>query len=148
MAIMVQLIVPADAIAMVTIGGLAFEGDPLESEAIRLDIATAEEREDYVEWRVARIMQRLAKPGSHWFKAVDAETGEMVGFSGIYDTRLGQDVTSFNQPSDVNSLPFPKIVNKQMMDEHGKELEEKRVELMGNRADYWCRSSGESELDG
>lgn len=139
MAISILPATLADVRIMMPTGVKAFSSDPLNRAIENVDKATPEQRQDYLEWRIARNEKRMTGPGKHWFKAVDTDSGAIVGYTGIMAP----------EAESVNGLPEGKepelnaataaIMNKELYGEVERKLGEARERCMGARKDYWCK---------
>jgi hypothetical protein len=133
-------IIPADhndAPKLVPVGIRAFKHDPLHNRLENLEGLTTAELDAHMQWRIARNVRRMAGPDDHWYQAIDTETGEPVGFTGIMAPEKGKkkDVS----PSDVaTELVMPACINKEVHDMIATTSDRLRKEYMGDRDDYWC----------
>lgn len=73
-----------DVPQMTHVGLLAFQDDLLNRAIIPLHKATPEQLEEHWAWRQARMVQRMTGPGRFFYKAVDEESGNVVGNCAIF----------------------------------------------------------------
>lgn len=133
-------IIPADhndAPRLVPVGIRAFQHDELHSRLETLEGLTPAQLDEHMQWRIARNVRRMAGPHDHWFQAIDTETGEPIGFTGILAPEKGKTKGVFS--SDVApELVMPACINKEISDMVAETSDRLRKEYMGGRDDYWC----------
>ncbi|QIW95100.1 hypothetical protein AMS68_000618 [Peltaster fructicola] len=134
MGIKVEKATPEDAPALTRIGHHAFENDVFQRKAIRFDGANAAQTEEYWTWRIGRMRARLAKSDAHWHKAVDTDTGEIVGFTGIIEPNNAEIDEAFNAQHKDH---LPEIVDGPLFAEHAAKMSTTKERLLGDRNDFW-----------
>ncbi|KAJ8607774.1 hypothetical protein MRB53_040070 [Persea americana] len=132
MSIEIQPVSLSDVSDMVAVGALAFAASSLEKLTFPVQDLTAQQLEEYTAWRRDRAAKRTLKPGSYWYKAVNAETGELAGYTGI----LQPEVPQISLPDKAE---FPSNANVEAILELKDELEAKKTQNLGDRSDVWCR---------
>jgi hypothetical protein len=134
-------IIPADhndAPRLVPIGIRAFKNDELHKRLENLEGLTPAELDQHMQWRIERNVRRMAGPHDHWYQAIDTETGEPVGYTGILAPEKGKTKGLF--AADVETeLPMPACINKEVHDMVAETSDRLRKEYMGVRGDYWCK---------
>lgn len=138
MSITILPALPTDAATITPIGVLAFANDVFNARLAKPN-GTPAQHEEYLQWRIRRNERRMAKPGGTWFKAVDAETGEVVGCTGLQAP--GPEEGEGEANGEVQEAE-PEIFNGEFMREWHEAMEKVRKECMGERQDYWCESFG------
>jgi hypothetical protein len=134
-------IIPADhndAPRLVPVGIRAFKNDEIHSRLENLEGLTPAELDAHMQWRIARNVRRMAGPHDHWFQAIDTETGEPVGFTGVLAPEKGK-VKGLISSDVATELAMPACINKEVHDMVGETSERLRKEYMGDRDDYWCK---------
>ena len=136
-------IIPAhhnDAPRLVPIGIRAFKNDELHSRLENLEGLTPAELDAHMQWRIARNVRRMEGPHDHWYQAIDTETGEPLGYTGILAPEKGK--TKGLISADVAAeLVMPSCINKEIHDMVAETSDRLRKEYMGDRDDYWCMLS-------
>ena len=126
-------IVPAsidDAAEMIDVGMKAFANDQLAKATFDVQSATSEEVEEYKRWRIGLSKLRMSGANNHYFKAVDEETGVLVGYAGLN----GPDT----EPVSHSAIPRPKGLNSDVDDEFSEKQKSTRETYLGDRKDFWC----------
>jgi hypothetical protein len=127
-----------DAPKLVPVGIRAFKKDELHSRLENLAGLTPAELDAHMQWRIARNVKRMAGPDDHWFQALDTETGEPLGYTGIMAPEKGKKKGLFS--ADVaTELVMPACINKEIHDMVAETSDRLRKEYMGDRDDYWCK---------
>ena len=137
---MTVTILPAtvsDARALTSTGLQAFSTDPLNKALENYSALDPTQRNEYLQWRTERNLDRMTGPGKSWFKAVDSATEDLVGYVGMLapkKTRPGSESSTdewhASAPANTDLELFAVFVGK---------LEEMQEKLMGGRDDYWCK---------
>ncbi|KAL1589293.1 hypothetical protein WHR41_02294 [Cladosporium halotolerans] len=133
MSITILPALPTEAATITPIGVLAFANDVFNARLAKPN-GTPAQHEEYLQWRIRRNERRMAKPGGTWFKAVDAETGEVVGCTGVQAP--GPEEGEGEANGEVQEAE-PEIFNGEFMREWHEAMEKVRKECMGERQDYW-----------
>ena len=132
-------IIPADhndAPRLVPIGIRAFKNDELHSRLENLEGLTPAELDAHMQWRIARNVRRMAGPDDHWYQAVDTETGEPLGFTGILAPEKGKKKGLLS--ADVGT-ELPACINREVHKMVGEVSDQLRKQHMGDRDDFWCK---------
>jgi hypothetical protein len=131
-------IIPADhndAPRLVPIGVRAFKNDELHSRLENLEGLTAAELDEHMQWRIARNVRRMAGPDDHWYQAIDTETGEPLGFTGIMAPEKGKKKGLLDADT---GMELPACINREVHKMVGEVSGQLRKQHMGDRDDYWC----------
>jgi hypothetical protein len=131
-------IIPADhndAPRLVPIGVRAFKNDELHSRLENLEGLTAAELDEHMQWRIARNVRRMAGPDDHWHQAIDTETGEPLGFTGIMAPEKGKKKGLLDADTGTE---LPACINREIHKMVGEVSGQLRKQHMGDRDDYWC----------
>ena len=131
MAIKILPATPDDAPELIDVGVKAFANDPLSQAAFNISTAPPEQVEEYKQWRVGLSRLRMAGVGKHYFKAVDEESGTIVGYAGL------------NGP-DVKQVPHsaverPSFYKVEVEEELQSKMKSTREKCIGGREDLWCK---------
>ena len=129
---MTVTILPAtvsDARALTSTGLQAFSTDPLNKALENYSALDPTQRNEYLQWRTERNLDRMTGPGKFWFKAVDSTTGDLVGYVGMLapkktrpEPERSVDEWHASAPANTDLELFATFVRK---------LEEMQEELMG-----------------
>lgn len=125
---------PTDASTLTPMGLLAFSNDPLNRRLLKLSTATPAQLAAHEQWRIKRNERRMAGPGKFWFKAVDDESGEVLGFTGALAP--GQEGAAAGLLKDDGEVP--EVMDRDWMRVWEEGLEGLKGECLGERSDYWC----------
>jgi hypothetical protein len=82
------------------------------------------------EWWENMIKGELTEAGSHWFKVVSEDKGEIVGYCKWRKYEAGHE-------ADTNLPQWPEGSDKVLADETFGDWANKHPQLMGTRA-HWC----------
>lgn len=126
-----------DAPKLVPIGIRAFEHDELHGRLESLEGLSSAELDEHMQWRIARNVRRMAGPHDFWYQAIDTETGEPVGYTGVLAPEKGK--TKGTLAGDAAELAMPACINKEVHDLLGETFDRVRKQHMGDRDDYWCK---------
>lgn len=154
LATMAITIVPAtvdDAPELTRVGMLGFQDDLLNRTILPLHEATPAQLSEHLQWRVARARDRMTGPGKFYVKAVDSETGAIVGSCGIQspevvakNARDGIEVSG-SEVADGDEKPkkleLPSIVKVELQERLDGVMKEAQREILGQREDVWSRFS-------
>lgn len=132
MTIAILPVTSEDVPEMIDVGMKAFAKDPLAQAAFNTATATPDQIEEYKQWRVDLARLRIAGPGKHYFKAVDEETGAIVGYAGLN----GPDVKRLGH----NAIPSPNFYDLQIDEELRSKMQLTRDACISGREDLWCKS--------
>lgn len=130
---------PEDASTLVPIGLLAFSKDPLNRAIEKYADLTPAQRSEHLQWRIGRSKLRMTGPRKHWFKAIDSETGNLVGYTGAAAPEKEE------QPKTTTSIlehltEAPATIDRELAAAAERELEEVKKRNVGDRKDLWCKS--------
>lgn len=137
MAITILPAQPSDASTLVPIGLLAFSADPLNCALLKLSTATPAQLAAHLQWRIKRNERRMAGPGGFWFKAVDSESGEVLGFTGALAPEVDAGAHAGAGALQIDG-EVPEVVDREFMGRWERGLEGLKEECLGARRDYWC----------
>ena len=99
--------------------------------------ATPAQQSEHLRWRTQRMGNRMQPAGTYWFRAVDVQTGRTVGVIGALAP--GCDKSGWtHQPTEA--------IDGEKFEQCAQFIGEKRIELLGDREDVWCKSSDFSLL--
>jgi hypothetical protein len=132
MAIKILPATPDDAPELIDVGMKAFANDPLAQATFNVSTAPPEQVEEYKQWRVGLSRLRMTGTGRHYFKAVDEDSGAIVGYAGL------------NGP-DVERVPHsaverPSFYNIEVEEELQAKMKSTREQCISGREDLWCES--------
>lgn len=95
--------------------------------------ATPAQQSEHLRWRTGRIRNRMQSAGTHWFKAVDVQTGCTVGVTGAIAPHCDKSGW-INEPSEA--------IDEGSFVECARMTAQKRRDLLGDREEEtWCESS-------
>lgn len=80
---------------------------------------------------------------SYFFKAVDAVTGRIVGYSGWFGPEERDEAAPAGKSAAVPGNRFaslPQFVKKGALEETEKKVKAMRSQILGTRKDVWCKS--------
>lgn len=135
MAIAIHPASEADAAEFTPVGMAAFKDDPLHSSLDGPEELTAAQTAEHIEWRTARVKERMAGENVHYFKAVDEATGAIVGYSGWFGPTHTKGLT--NDEDLLTGLPT--YMDRGVMEQIDRSIAQAKQELMSDRSDYWCK---------
>lgn len=142
MAITILPATPSDSAVLTPIGLLAFANDPLNQALVTTTTPTPAQQEEYVQYRIQRNERRMAGPGKSWFKAVDSDTGEVLGYTGILapeQVKVLGGVVAGSGPANADG-PLPEILNREWVDVVEREFGALKKRHLDGREDFWCES--------
>ncbi|KAM0715687.1 hypothetical protein Q7P37_009186 [Cladosporium fusiforme] len=122
----------ADAPTLALIGSLAYANDALFNifRPQETDSSPTQQKSSYLAWRTSRSRNRMTGEGKHWFKATDSQTGNIVGFTGIWSP----EVYATDEKSD--EVP-PAFVNEELLREGERAKALGKERFLGGRRDVW-----------
>lgn len=124
----------SDAASTIDVGMRAFEDNALSQLTMNLHTATPEQVQHWREWRTDMAKMRIDGPGRYYFKAVDDDTGEMLGFTGIY----APEVYNAEAPGHAPT-PAPDWINHEAENEFRTAQTAMSRKHLGERKDVWCQ---------
>lgn len=124
---------PLDAANMVDLDLAAFADNPFVQKTFHVAAASPAQLAEFRTWRTSILEHRMTGPGKRYYKAVDEETGDMVGYAGFYAPE-GFDLES-NWTSAVAMPAFIDVAGQREFREKSKAAKERWV---GGRKDVWC----------
>jgi len=136
-----------DAPELTAMGILGFQDDLLNRAILPLHEATPAQLSEHLQWRTARLRDRMTGPGKYYVKAVDSETGAIVGNCGIQapevvveQAREGTEVSG-SEVADGEEKPkkleLPSILKVEMQDRLEGVMKVAQKEILGGREDVW-----------
>lgn len=135
----------ADAPVLCPVGTLAFADDALNSHFGRPSQLTAAQNEESLNWRIHRFKARAEGEGKFWFKAIDSDTGAVVGYSGIFSPEaVKQKAGSISQAAEA----LPSFMDATVIGQFEEKLEAFKKKVLGEGGnevwcEYLCLSSSE-----
>jgi hypothetical protein len=93
--------------------------------------ATVSQRSEHLRWRTKRMGNRMQSAGTYWFRAVDVQTGRVVGITGVIAPHCDKSGWT-NEPSEA--------IDEELFEECAQMIAQKKKELLGDRGDVWCKS--------
>ncbi|KAM0719282.1 hypothetical protein Q7P37_005187 [Cladosporium fusiforme] len=139
MAITILPALPSDSATLTPIGLLAFANDPLNAAMVKASTSTPSQLDEHLQWRIKRNERRMQGAGKFWFKAVDSETGEMIGYTGILAPEAG--VKFNNVAVGAGSVEaeggMPEIIDREWLVVWEGIMEELKERHLKGRDDYW-----------
>jgi hypothetical protein len=127
----------ADGDILTRVGYRAFADDLLNKRLYNLEDPTPSQLEKDLQWRIKRNERRMYAPGGYWFKAIESSTGKPVGYCGIQEPEKGKAKGLDAEDQEV----LPETMNRELYDFVSKKGKELREKLLGERDDYWCKST-------
>lgn len=122
---------PEDALTLSSTHFEAFAEDPLFTAGFPTPM-TAEQRQEFIAWRSGLLIQRCTRPGKHYFKAVDDETGHIVAFSGW----AGPSKQRHEKEDDQSTFGgMPAFLKREFYEEFDRALAEVKKRALGDRDD-------------
>jgi hypothetical protein len=95
--------------------------------------ATLAQQSEHLRWRTERIRNRMQSAGTHWFRAVDVQTGCTVGVTGAIAPHCDKSGW-INEPSEA--------IDEDSFVECAQMTAQKRRDLLGDgEEEVWCESS-------
>lgn len=141
MAIDIVRAIPSDASSIVPVGLRAFEADRLnqELELRHLRDLTPTQQNEHLQWRIKRNERRMTGADKYWFKAVDSETGNPVGYTGMVPAKKESPETT--TAASINDIftEVPATIDLELYAVLERTLEEVKKRHMGDRDDFWCK---------
>lgn len=134
MSIQILRATETDAPALCLLGSLAYASDKLFNifhAQKRSTTSRAEQEATYLAWRTERSRNRIRGEGKAWFKAVDARTGLIVGFTGLYAPEV------YNR-LEHGSGEVPEGVNGWLVGEGARTKAMGREKFLEGREDVCC----------
>ena len=138
MAIDVRLASVQDAEDIAKVGIVAFANDSFVRARFRWDTATASQIEEVQKYRAALVAAHIGADGSHWFKAIEASDGRLVGYCGIQDPTTGE----------FASVPAPSYTDHDLDAEFRASIKAAKEAHVGARTDVWRKFISEILLQG
>ncbi|KAF2149181.1 acyl-CoA N-acyltransferase [Myriangium duriaei CBS 260.36] len=128
MAVQILPVAFDDSAEMMPVGMAAFANDELEKASYPTVSMNQSELDSHLQWRTERLRARISGIGKHWFKAIDSESGKIIGFSGIYDPRADRTPSSnpLEEGATKNPSPSPQ-----------EQINERQKKILGDRKDIW-----------
>lgn len=141
-----------DVPEMVPVGLLGFQNDLLNRAILPLHEATPEQLEEHLTWRMARQRDRMTGEGRYFVKAVDEETGAIVGVCGIFSPEVvrqnakegteasGAEVVSVpdgEAKQKPKKLEMPSILKVELQERLEGVMKTAQGEILGEREDVW-----------
>jgi hypothetical protein len=90
--------------------------------------ATPEQKAEHLRWRAERIGMNIQRKGTHWFTAVDVASNKIVALAGV---------TAPENEKSAHSGEISETIDEVIFKELREALEQKKQELLGDRADVW-----------
>jgi hypothetical protein len=90
--------------------------------------ATPEQKAEHLRWRSERIGMNIQRKGTHHFTAVEVASDRIVALAGI---------TAPENEKSAHSGEISETIDKAIFKQLREALEQKKQELLGDRADVW-----------
>ncbi|KXS94697.1 hypothetical protein AC578_10374 [Pseudocercospora eumusae] len=132
-----------DGEELVAIATAAFANDAMHKAGLPPDMTDAQLK-SFQEWRVRIGRLRAPVPNCHQFKAVDADSGKIVGLSGESCLDLSWNGPTAQDQLDTTTDRYPgapDFFDKKHYDDLNALVTEYRKKVMGDRKDYWSLAS-------
>ena len=95
--------------------------------------ATLTQQSEHLRWRTERMRNRMQTAGTHWFRAVDVQTGRTVGVTGVIAPHCDKSGWT-NERSEA--------IDEEAFTECAQMTAGKRKDLLGDREEEtWCKST-------
>ena len=125
-----------DAAVLTRLGTRAFANDLINDRVNNTVNLTPEQVEEHVLWRIKRNERRIGSPSSHWFKAIDSETGKAVGYTGIQEPETESGKAA---GADTNDTGMPAMMDRELYAQIGETTKGLKEKCLGERKDFWCK---------
>jgi hypothetical protein len=122
-----------DAEEMEPVGTAAFATDPVNQAIFDVTTANEDDLADYRAWRMQLNRERMKGDGKYYFKAIDDDTGKIIGYIGIFDASV--DIASQAQ------FPRPACINVEAEKRIKEQLHEAEEKWMNSQERMWCKLS-------
>ena len=94
---------------------------------------TLTQQSEHLRWRTERIRNRMQTARTHWFKAVDVQTGHTVGITGVIAPHCDKSGWTNERSEAIDEAAFMECAQM---------TAGKRKELLGDREqETWCKST-------